>query len=141
LVLGQANLLLLWLLSLAVRGAARGTVPLGLAAALKMPAAALALPLALRANAGQLFVLGTAASRSCCDRADAALCARGIDTARLCRWRARWFRPRAAAARDAPLAPAALSKGHRTKSAEAHGAPQTARVPADPAGRGPLGNP
>jgi hypothetical protein len=57
LVLGQANLLLLWLLSLAVRGAARG-VPLGLAAGLKMPAAALALPLALRARWPAL--LGTA---------------------------------------------------------------------------------
>ena len=49
LMLGQANLLLLLLVALTVSGAARG-VPLGLAAVLKMPAAVLALPLALRAR-------------------------------------------------------------------------------------------
>ena len=47
LVLGQANLLLLLLVALAVRGAAGG-FPLAYAAVLKMPAAVLALPLALR---------------------------------------------------------------------------------------------
>ena len=64
LLLGQANLLLLWLVALGIRatlrpGAAehRG-VPLGLASALKMPAAVLALPLLL---AGRLrHVLGVA---------------------------------------------------------------------------------
>jgi hypothetical protein len=49
LMLGQANLLLLLLVALTVRGAAGG-LPLGFATALKMPAAALALPLALRAR-------------------------------------------------------------------------------------------
>ena len=57
LVLGQANLLLLLLLAAAMRGAmsertswAQG-IPLGLAAALKMPAALLLLPLMLRGRA------------------------------------------------------------------------------------------
>jgi hypothetical protein len=57
LVLGQANLLLLLLLAAAARGALseragwRQGVPLGLAAALKMPAALLLLPLVLRGRA------------------------------------------------------------------------------------------
>jgi hypothetical protein len=55
LVLGQANILLLLLLALTVRGAMRErgsrAIPLGLAAALKMPAALLLVPLALRARA------------------------------------------------------------------------------------------
>lgn len=56
LVLGQANLFLLWLVALGVRGAlaagpaVRSGVPLGLAAALKMPAGLLLLPLAQRAR-------------------------------------------------------------------------------------------
>jgi len=54
LVLGQANLLLLLLVALAVRGAAGG-FPLGYAAVLKMPAAVLALPLALRARVRTLL--------------------------------------------------------------------------------------
>jgi hypothetical protein len=57
LVLGQANLVLLLLVALSVRGALRGA-PLGFAAALKMPAAVLALPLALRGRWRAL--LGTA---------------------------------------------------------------------------------
>src|SRR5262245_30247950 len=47
LMLGQANLLLLMLVALAVRGAAGG-FPIGYAAALKMPAGVLALPLVVR---------------------------------------------------------------------------------------------
>jgi len=57
LILGQANLLLLLLVALAVRGAAGG-FPLAYAAVLKMPAAVLALPLALRARVRTLLGVG-----------------------------------------------------------------------------------
>jgi hypothetical protein len=54
LILGQANLLLLLLVALAVRGVVGG-FPLGYAAALKMPAAVLALPLIVRGRARTLL--------------------------------------------------------------------------------------
>jgi hypothetical protein len=54
LILGQANLLLLLLVALAVRGVVGG-FPLGYAAALKMPAAVLALPLVVRGRARTLL--------------------------------------------------------------------------------------
>jgi len=54
LVLGQANLLLLLLVALGVRGAVGG-VPFGYAAALKMPAAVLALPLVARGRGRTLL--------------------------------------------------------------------------------------
>ena len=53
LMLGQANLLLLLLVALAVRGAAGG-FPIAYAAALKMPAVVLAIPLAVRARVRSL---------------------------------------------------------------------------------------
>lgn len=61
LVLGQANLLLLLLVALTVRGAVGG-FPLGYAAALKMPAAVLMLPFVARARGRTLagVVLGLA---------------------------------------------------------------------------------
>jgi hypothetical protein len=54
LILGQANLFLLLLVALAVRGVVGG-FPLGYAAALKMPAAVLALPLIVRGRARTLL--------------------------------------------------------------------------------------
>ena len=66
LVLGQANLFLLWLVALSVRAATRGresparAAALGLAGALKMPAAVLLAPLALRGRPRAVagFLLG-----------------------------------------------------------------------------------
>jgi len=61
LVLGQANLFVLWLVALGIRAALRpGSVehrglPIGLAAALKMPAAVLALPLLFGRRARQML--------------------------------------------------------------------------------------
>ena len=66
LVLGQANLFLLWLVSLGIRAAQRAGapahrgVPFGWAAALKMPAAVLALPLLARGRV--MVVLGVVLS-------------------------------------------------------------------------------
>jgi glycosyl transferase family 87 len=57
LMLGQANLLLLLLVALAVRGAAGG-FPIGYAAALKMPAGVLALPLVVRGRGPALLGVG-----------------------------------------------------------------------------------
>jgi hypothetical protein len=90
LVLGQANLLVLLLVALAVRGAAGG-LPLGYAAALKMPAAVLAVPLVVRARARWLLgvVLGLALA------VGVPLLAPG-GSARLGEWRVKVIAPAAA---------------------------------------------
>ncbi|HVQ27431.1 MAG TPA: glycosyltransferase 87 family protein, partial [Planctomycetota bacterium] len=94
LMLGQANLLLLLLVALTVRGAASG-LPLGFATALKMPAAVLALPLALRAR-------GRAHFRSLSGAALAVVIAVGLPllvpggVERLGEWRAKVIAPAAA---------------------------------------------
>ena len=90
LVLGQANLLLLLLVALTVRGAAGG-FPLGYAAALKMPAAVLALPFLLRARVGTLIGVALGAVLAL----GVPLLARD-GTARLGEWRAKVVAPAAA---------------------------------------------
>ena len=90
LVLGQANLLVLLLVALTVCGAARG-LPLGFATALKMSAAVLALPLALRAQRRGL--LGTALALALALGLPL-LVPGGID--RLGEWRAKVIAPAAA---------------------------------------------
>jgi hypothetical protein len=90
LMLGQANLLLLLLVALTVRGAAGG-FPIGYAAALKMPAAVLAIPLAVR---GRLRALAGVALGLVLAIGVPLLAPGGVE--RLGEWRAKVISPAAA---------------------------------------------
>lgn len=100
LVLGQANLLLLLLLAAAARDALsaragfRQGIPLGLAAALKMPAALLLLPLVLRGRARA--VAGFAAAALLALLLPFLATGRPLGTALLREWRAKVVAPAAA---------------------------------------------